>query len=161
MTGDAVISSCGTYRYLLQRWWNQKLENVLFIMLNPSKADATTPDPTMTRCVGFAQDLGFGSLEIVNLFAFRSTDPRELRRTFDPVGPDNDEYIRDAVRVAHMVICAWGTKSPIPHRAPYVLNLLKTMNVQPQALRVTKGGHPAHPLYLPAGLTPKFFGHKV
>lgn len=162
MTGDAYFSVCGRYRYWLTRVWDRALPRVCFVMLNPSIAGADNPDPTMRRCLGFAKDLGFGSLEIVNLFALVSTDPAALRLADDPVGPENDDCIRAAVKRAAMAICAWGTKSPIPWRAPYVFNILKVMSVQPVALRVTKGRHPSHPLYLPAGLQPtNFFGHYV
>jgi hypothetical protein len=78
-------------------------------MLNPSTADAETNDPTnIRRCIRFAIDIGCGSLEVVNLFALRATDPRELARHPDAVGPQNERYLHDAAFRADWLICAWG-----------------------------------------------------
>src|SRR6266853_1863301 len=95
-SGDAIISPCGTYRYLLQRFWDVKRQAVCFIMLNPSTADASANDPTIERCMRRAALLGFGQLEVVNLFGLRATDPSELHRHFDPIGPENDEILLGA-----------------------------------------------------------------
>lgn len=152
--GDAIISDCGTYRYLLQRFWDQRLEALNFVMLNPSTADASLDDPTIRRCLGFARTLGFGQLEVTNLFALRSTDPAALRGHADPVGPDNDECIVSSAKVCHMTICAWGNHGGYLGRAQHVLALLHAAGVTPRALRLGKDGSPAHPLYLPADLRP-------
>ena len=152
---DAIISHCGIYRYLLQRSWDVRLEAVCFVMLNPSTANASMDDPTIRRCLGFAQRLGFGQLEVVNLFALRSTDPANLRKHIDPIGPENDEQIVAAVKVCHMTICAWGGNGSYRNRDKAVLKLLRDNGVVPNALRVSKAGYPAHPLYLPYQLTPR------
>lgn len=156
MNKDALLSPCGTYRYLLQRSWDASREAVCFVMLNPSTADADIDDPTIRKCIGFAQRLGYGQLEVVNLFAYRSTDPDKLRTVSDPVGPENDDVIAGSIAVCHTIICGWGTKSP-PRltRAPYVLNLIHKMGKIPMALKLTKGGHPQHPLYLPYEAQPQ------
>jgi hypothetical protein len=155
MHRDAIISDCGTYRYLLQRSWNYRLQAVCFVMLNPSTADATIDDPTIRRCLGFARDLGFGQLEVVNLFGLRATQPAALKKQIDPVGPENDEQILQASRVCHLTICAWGTHGTYRGRDKSVLKLLRENGVIPHALRLSKHGHPAHPLYLPANLQPE------
>jgi hypothetical protein len=157
MIKDAVISECGTYRYKLRRRWGEGAA-VCFIMLNPSTADASIDDPTIRKCVGFAKLLGYEQLDVVNLFAYRSTDPSKLRMVPDPIGVENNRYIMSAVESCAAVICAWGAGSPIEYRGPWVQKvMLKRMGITPLALKVTKGGHPAHPLYLPYTCTPKEF----
>ena len=154
MNRDAILSECGTYRYLLQRSWDVRLQAVCFIMLNPSTADATQDDPTIRRCIGFAQRLGFGQLEVVNLFALRATQPAALKVHVDPIGPENDEQIIAAAKVCHMTICAWGSHGSLKARNGVVLKMLRSNNIQPHALRLSKHGHPSHPLYLPYELQP-------
>ena len=154
MNCDAIISECGTYRYLLQRSWDVKLKAVCFVMLNPSTADASVDDPTIRRCLGFSQRLGFGQLEVVNLFALRSTNPANLRKHRDPVGPENDEQIITAAHVCNITICAWGNNGGYKDRDKMILELLRDNGVVPHALRLSKDGRPAHPLYLPYSLQP-------
>lgn len=154
MHKDAIISECGQYRYLLQRSWDVRQQAVCFIMLNPSTADASLDDPTIRRCLGFAKDLGFGQLEVVNLFGLRATDPKVMRSHADPIGPENDEQLIRSATICHQTICAWGAHGTHKDRGRAVLALLRRAGVQPHALRLTKAGHPAHPLYLPANLKP-------
>src|SRR5262249_14212908 len=93
----AVISDCGRYRYSLTRRWGDAAEpRALFVMLNPSTADAEQDDPTIRRCIGFAKAWGMGSLEVVNLYALRATDPAALLSAPDPIGPKNDTMITSA-----------------------------------------------------------------
>jgi hypothetical protein len=82
----AFIDLTGKYRYTLSRVWNGNLGRVVFILLNPSTADAFKDDPTVKKCISFAKHWNFGSLEIVNLFAYRSTDAKYLKNISDPVG---------------------------------------------------------------------------
>src|SRR3954454_15761859 len=89
---NAVISACGRYRYLLSRQVGPGLRTATFIMLNPSTADATNDDPTIRRCIGFARQWGCGRLAVLNLFAVRATDPAEMKRADDPVGPENRDW---------------------------------------------------------------------
>jgi len=123
-------------------------------MLNPSTADASVDDPTIRRCLGFAHDLGFGQLEVVNLFALRATDPKKLGLHHDPIGGDNDYQIIQSARICKLTICAWGTNGTLKARNKAVLSLLREGGITPHALRFSKQGHPAHPLYLPKGLQP-------
>jgi hypothetical protein len=92
MTATAVLSDCGTYRYRLGRRWAEGPVDV-WIMLNPSTADATVDDRTIRRCMEFSRRWGAGALVVGNLFALRATDPAELVRHPDPIGPDNDEHL--------------------------------------------------------------------
>ena len=146
MSEGAVLSSCGQYRYRLHRSWLTGEGTVLFIMLNPSTADAKTDDPTIRRCIGFAQRWGFRELVVGNLFAWRTTDPRELRMARDPVGPENDGHLIEMSDSADATIAAWGAHGAYHHRDLAVLGLLKAA----ESLGLTKQGHPRHPLYLRA-----------
>lgn len=124
MKKTATISDCGKYRYNLTREWDDSLPRLLFVMLNPSTADDEVDDPTIRRCISRAKGNSFGSVEVVNLFAYRATNPDELKRTEDPVGPENDKHIIEAVNRAHTIIIAWGTKGGLNHRDHYVSKLL-------------------------------------
>jgi hypothetical protein len=141
------------YRYDLWRIvpGTDGTERVLFVMLNPSTARHDIPDPTITRCLGFAKRLGAGRLDVVNLFAFRATNPEDLDLFLHPVGPDNDEVIMRAAEKAEMVVCAWGAKKAHRHpdRAQEVVEILRAAGHPTlHCLGETKAGHPRHPLYL-------------
>lgn len=139
------------YRYTLSRgpWLNGE-GTVLFVMLNPSTADERQDDPTIRRCVRFAQSWGFAQLLVGNLYALRATDPWELFAAEDPVGPGNDERLRVMAARAQEIVVAWGaTLHPQPERVRHVLELLKSYRVA-WCLGQTKGLHPRHPLYVRA-----------
>ena len=87
---NAIFSDCRKYRYVLSRTWNDKKKTILFIGLNPSTADEKIDDPTIRRCINYAQNWGYGSLLMVNLFAYRATIPTELKNVKNPIGNDND-----------------------------------------------------------------------
>lgn len=151
---DAVFSPCRTYRYRLDRhlsgplFANQRV--CTFVMLNPSTADEVDDDPTIRRVQGFARREGCTRLVVVNLFALRSTDPDGLHYHDAPVGPDNDAAIRDAVREADLVVCAWGGHEAARERGPAVLSAIREWGAQPMCLGQTRiSGAPRHPLYLP------------
>ena len=144
----ATISDCGRYRYTLERHWDGDKPAVLFVMLNPSTADAERDDPTIRRCISFAKDWGYGSLLVGNLFAWRATDPKELFGVEDPVGPENDVALAGMRDRARLVVCAWGANR-VAHgttRADSVRGMLG----QSRALGLTRAGAPRHPLYVPA-----------
>jgi hypothetical protein len=153
--GGALFDPGGRYRYRLWRRWAAG-RTVAFVMLNPSTADADRDDPTIRRCAGFARAWGFGGMTVVNLFALRATDPARLRRARDPVGRDNDRHIAAAAADASMVLVAWGVHGALDGRDRTVLALLAGR--QPRCLGVTRGGHPRHPLYLPAATRSRPFG---
>jgi hypothetical protein len=141
----AMLSPCRTYRYTLDRTWDASLPVALFIMLNPSTADASEDDPTIRRCRSFATREGCGGLTVVNLFALRSTDPAALTSHPDPVGPDNDTRIALALdRQPAVVIAAWGSHPFARSRARQVAAPLARL----RCLGTTKGGDPRHPLYV-------------
>lgn len=147
---SAVLSPCGTYRYELTRRWSSR-SLVGWVMLNPSTADADVDDRTVRRCIGFAKGWGFGGIIIRNLFALRATDPSELDRHADPIGPENDAYLSRCAD-EEMTVVAWGARGGDRGRA--VLDLLEGQGVRPYQLAVTDDGQPRHPLYLRAGLVP-------
>ena len=95
MQGGAVIT--GNYRYLLWREWDTNNKTISFIMLNPNSADAEVNDPTITRCINFALSWGYGRLEVVNLFAYRTSKPSLLKQVTEPIGIDNDRFILESV----------------------------------------------------------------
>ncbi len=145
----ALIDPTGKYRYFLSRKWAQDRGRACFIMLNPSTADAEKDDSTIRRCIWFAKSLGCGSLYVVNLFAFRATNPRELLRTSDPVGPENDKHIKWAVGRSNYIIAAWGVEKPnYTRRAAVVRGLLAKEGKQIHCFGMTKNGCPRHPLML-------------
>lgn len=126
-------------------------KTVAFIMLNPSTGDAVEDDPTIRRCKGFAQSWGYTKLVVVNLFAYRSTNPDELRQIDDPVGRDNMIHVLGEAAAADMVVCAWGALGPLRDQAVIVLQRLTARRIVLHCLGRTKGGHPRHPLYVPKG----------
>jgi hypothetical protein len=139
------------YRYRLRRTWAAG-PRVAFIGLNPSTADATADDPTVRRCVGFARAWGFGGVDVINLFAFRVTEPRVLRRAVDPVGPDNDDHLLEVATGAGRVVAAWGVHGTHRNRDVTVLGLLRGAGMSISCLSHTQAGHPRHPLYAKASL---------
>lgn len=152
---DAAISDCTRYRYSLKRWWDDGEDKpwACFVMLNPSTADAAKDDPTIRRCMSFAQSWGCVGIYVFNLFALRATDPRELAKAVDPIGPENDWFIRTYARMAKgPMVAAWGAHAFAASRAKAVTTLLNKAGIALQCLGVTKDGHPRHPLYV-AGAT--------
>lgn len=156
MHRSAAFSPCRRYRYRLCRVWNPKLSSVMFVGLNPSTADEQDDDPTVRRCIGFARKWNFGGLILVNLFAYRSTNPSGLFAVADPVGPGNDKHIMAIARAAERVVLAWGTHGTLLDRDQHVLSLLPGA----YCLGVTKEGHPKHPLYLAGNTSVRPF-HRV
>ncbi len=140
----AYFSECKKYRYSLHRKWSNK-PLLLFIMLNPSTADANIDDPTIEKCIYFSKKWGFGGILVGNLFAYRSTDPKKLKKTTDPEGADNKRFIKKMVAKASTVICAWGNGYGPP---PNYLKRLTELHY----LKINKDGTPAHPLYLKKSL---------
>lgn len=149
--GSAVISGCGRYRYSLERCWADG-PTVAFVMLNPSTADAYQDDATLRRITAFARAWNYGALIVGNLYAYRATDPADLWKTPDPVGPDNNQHLVRIVKQSNRIIAAWGAHAR-PDRIAEVLALAGMNGLE--ALALTKDGQPRHPLRLPGNLTPQ------
>lgn len=153
-----------TYRYRLWREWGDGRKRVLWLMLNPSTADASKNDPTITRCIEFSKRWGFESLEVCNLFAFRATDPSGLLIATDPIGPGNADALVVAAGLCRRIVCAWGAHGSLHGRDAEVrerLKLLTSFANPPDVvcLGLTQDGHPKHPLargkaFVPYTFTP-------
>jgi hypothetical protein len=153
----AVFSPCLIFRYRL--WWTWAAgPRVAFIGLNPSTADATADDPTVRRCIGFARAWGYGGVDVVNLFAFRATEPRVLKRAVDPNGPDNNDHLFEVAKGVGRVVAAWGVHGTHCDRDDTVLELLRAAGVKVSCLSRTRAGYPRHPLYAKASLRCRPFG---
>ena len=159
---EAAFSSCGRYRWWLERQWEPERPRLLFMGLNPSSADADRDDPTLRRLIGFARSWGFGALEVLNLFARCSSSPAVLRRCSHPVGDDNDGWICARVQQlgsdpANALWLGWGNGGAWRQRDQQVLQQLQ--HLTPPALSwltlgLTARGAPRHPLYAPAAAPP-------
>lgn len=164
-TREADISPCGLYRYTLHHRWDhdssEPQEVLGWIMLNPSTADARQDDPTIRRVQRFSEDWGYGGFKVCNLFAWRATDPEELKEATHSVGPLNDGAIIDLAAACPLIICAWGTGGALNDRAAHVLRLLGDVGANMAYLKLSKDGHPCHPLYLKGDLKPKKFNFPV
>ena len=159
--GGAVVSPCGRYRYTLHRvWGDDDSRAVTFIMLNPSTADGREDDPTIRRCIGLAKRLGFGRMYVVNLFAFRATDPADLfghlRYGDDTMQPDERTYLLRATADSDTIIAAWGAagrtlvdREAVQKRSEHIREILSIRERTLHCLGRTKSGAPRHPLYLP------------
>lgn len=161
MQGSARFSPCGLYRYELSRTWGPgPRRTMVFVMLNPSTADERVLDPTVRRCIGFAKREGCTALEVLNIFALRSTNPKALYAHADPIGPENNAALESALAFARMhdrpVVAAWGTHGRLLDRGSQVAAMAQRQGVQLLTLKPTGSGHPGHPLYLRdnAPLTP-------
>lgn len=153
----ADFSPCGRYRYRLWRIWDRSKPLCVFLMLNPSKADAQHNDPTVERCERRAREWGYGGLVVINLFAFRATDPAVMLTYPEPIGPENDAAIRTAAQEAGLLVLAWGNEGAHRDRSAEVRKLLFAAGVKAHSLKVNGSGEPAHPLYLSYALRPQPF----
>ncbi len=140
---NATFSDCRKYRYGLSRTWNGKKKTILFIGLNPSTANEKIDDPTIRRCINYAQNWGYGSLLMVNLFAYRATMPSELKNVKNPIGNDNDLQIIELSKKADIAVAAWGNEGTLLNRDKEVKKILPNL----MCLKINKSGQPSHPLY--------------
>ena len=146
MHRSAIFSPCQRYRYRLSRRWSED-PCVTFVMLNPSTADAVQDDPTIRRCIGFAQREGFGGLDVVNLFAGRATRPEDLFAMNDPAGPENTRFLIKQFRSRAPVIAAWGAHPKAQQAFSELRQNIRLPKMM--CLGMSKAGSPRHPLYLP------------
>ncbi len=149
MKRSAHFSRCKRYRYALWRTWDPHRPSMLFIGLNPSTADAIEDDPTIRRCIRFAEDWGYGGLAVANLFAYRATKPAVLMRELHPIGRLNDRWLLRLAAQTDVCVAAWGNGGSHLGRDAEVVALLNGL----QCLGVTASGAPRHPLYVPGDAT--------
>lgn len=158
---NAVLSGDGLYRYSLTRTWDRSLPTVVFVMHNPSTADANVDDPTIRRIESFARAWGYGQVAVVNLYAIRSPDPKIIRYVSNPTGcPQNQQHIKELLTRENpsMIVYAWGNQKPEP-------DWLHALVKEPYCLGVSlRGNVPKHPLYLRKSTLPQRYqrtnGHK-
>ena len=146
----AVFSDCRKYRYALWRMWDENKPLVMIIGLNPSTADETRNDPTITRCISFARSWRYGAVCVTNLFGFRATAPSELKAYHDPIGKENDAWVHEMAKEAAITVAAWGNHGKFLNRSIEFLSSLDQLHF----IQMNKSGEPAHPLYLKAELKP-------
>jgi hypothetical protein len=163
VSGDAAFGGDNDcYRYCLTRTWDINKKIALFVMMNPSTASPLVDDPTIakvTRMVKKWDNGGYGTLLVGNTFAYRATDQNRLLEVADPIGPDNDKYLKEMAELSSMVVFAYGTpkhKSLRP-RGLQVFHMMKEAGVAPYILRLSKNGIPYHPLYLPEATIPELW----
>ncbi len=152
----ALYSKCEQYRYRLRRHWEDG-KRIAFLMLNPSTATELKNDPTVERCERRALNLGYGGFEVINIFALRSTDPKGLYSSDDPIGALNDQAILDAVNNCDDVLCAWGNHGALGARGHIVRQIISTADRPLLHLGITKIGQPKHPLYVSYATQPEAF----
>lgn len=153
------------YRYFLRRPWHEQVTQgfadmtimsedrppIAFLLLNPSTADEIKDDPTVARCRRFAVAWGYGEVLILNAFAFRATDPMDMKQASDPVGPQNDQIILESLKAVNclggQIVCGWGNHGKHQKRG-LALRTLLAGHKGVKCFPVTKQGEPGHPLYL-------------
>jgi hypothetical protein len=151
---SAKYSPCRKYRYTLKRVWNKNKPLAAFIGLNPSTATEIKNDPTVNRCMNYANDWGYGGIIMLNIFAYRATDPKEMKAVEEPVGKHTDFWLQVMAQEAALTLACWGTHGEHLARGKQVLALVDNL----KCLGTTKHGHPKHPLYLKKDLKPLPFG---
>ena len=156
MKTDATLSEDRRYRYVLSRIWDESKPTVMIIGLNPSTADETENDPTIERCISFARSWEYGGIYMLNLFAFRATKPKDMFDAENPIGRDNDQYIKKYSKICDKVVCAWGNDGSYKNRSREILAMIDNIYY----LKLNKTGEPAHPLYLKGDLKPIKFEKK-
>jgi hypothetical protein len=152
---QTIFSPSRKWRYTLWREFEggEGKPYCQFIGLNPSTADEKNDDPTVRRCINFAKSWGFGALCMTNIFAYRATDPRVMKAQADPVGPDNDYWLKEISKGAGLVVAAWGTHGAFMNRGRQVVELLGNL----ECLDITQGGFPKHPLYVRKDIERKIY----
>ena len=155
MHKDAHFSEDRKYRYALWRIWDESKSCAMFIGLNPSTADEEKNDPTVSRCQNWAREWDYGGLCMANIFAYRATKPRDLKRRDNPVGRATDRWIRKLADQAGIIVAVWGNHGRYRDRANEVLELLSDKTIY--CLEKTGEGQPRHPLGVKKKVTPQLY----
>jgi len=150
LKNTAKLSRCRQYRYALWRTWDNRKSYVMFIGLNPSTADESTDDPTLIRCMNFAKSWGYGGVCIANLFAYRATDPADMKAAENPIGSQNNKWLKILAEDAGLIVAAWGNDGAYLGRSDQVKKRLKDVH----CLKMNKSGEAAHHLYQRADVRP-------
>ncbi|MGH1539147.1 MAG: DUF1643 domain-containing protein [Arenicella sp.] len=150
MKNTAKLSECRKYRFALWRTWDDSKPYVMFVGLNPSTADETTDDRTLARCISYAKSWGYGGVCMANLFAYRATEPNDMKAVKDPIGAENNDWLKKLANDAGLIVAAWGNDGSYLDRSEQVKALLPEVH----CLKLNKSGEPAHPLYQKADIKP-------
>lgn len=148
MIKNAVLSEDRVYRYALWRIWDESMKRVLFIGLNPSTADEVEDDSTVKRCISYARQWGFGGVILGNLFAYRATNSSEMMDASDPIGCENDSWLKKLANESDLIVAVWGNGGQFKGRAIEVVSMLQKL----YCLQITSKGEPHHTRGLPDGL---------
>lgn len=136
------------YRYVLWREWDLGLPYMAVIGLNPSTADEVKNDPTVAKCVRLAKRWNLGALCMLNLFAWRDTDPDKMKAQDQPIGQDNDRWLIECCRGAGLILAAWGNHGQHRGRSGAVRSMLQGQGLTLHALKLNSTMEPQHPLYV-------------
>ena len=150
MKTRAELSSCRKYRYALWRAWDEGKDKVMFIGLNPSTADKVEDDRTIKRCISYAKQWGYGGIIMGNLFAYRTPSPDKMMQSKDPVGPENNTWLKRLSEQADIVVAMWGNSGGFLNRSREVTKMFPNL----LCLRITGAGQPHHTRGLPNGIKP-------
>ena len=151
MKKNAILSEDRKYRYVLSRIWDETKPKVMIIGLNPSTADETEDDPTIGRCISFSKSWGYGGVYMLNLFAFRATQPKDMFNAENPIGLENNSYIEIYSKKVDKIVCAWGNHGIYKNRGNEIREKFDKLFY----LKLNQTGEPAHPLYLKSESVPK------
>ena len=128
---SCTFSTDRTYRYILHHdcgdLFTQKRRRIVWIGLNPSTADELALDPTLEVVRRYSKKWQLSEIVMLNLFAFRATDPREMKKVADPVGPDNDKHLLAETQAAQRVIACWGDHGVFMDRDKQVCKPLRVL----------------------------------
>lgn len=151
LSRGAEFSADKKHRTFLWRRWDEKKPAILFIGLNPSTADDVDDDPTIGRCIHFAYTWGYGALHMMNLFTLVTSEPEDLLTTTTPnCVAGYDAHLWNVGRFSARIIFCWGAFKEARERSKQVIKMFPKAH----CLRLTKHGHPWHPLYMPEEATP-------
>lgn len=149
---SAIISSCGTYRYRLERTVQLSGRVFAYFGVNGSTATATEDDHTVRKWIGFTKVNGGQRFIVGNAFAYRATDVRTLAAAVDPIGPDNDIHLANIIADAEILVPCWGTRTKLPRRLHARLDELRDQLLASGkpvlTLGLSNSGDPLHPLTL-------------
>ncbi|MCK4441078.1 MAG: DUF1643 domain-containing protein [Sulfurovaceae bacterium] len=151
MQKNAIFSKDREYRYVLSRIWDETKPIIMIIGLNPSTADETEDDPTIRRCTNFSKSWGYGGVYMLNLFAFRATQPSDMFEALNPIGDENNNFIEIYTKKVDKIVCAWGNDGIYKDRSQYIRENFNNLFY----LKMNKTGEPSHPLYLKSDLVPQ------
>jgi len=146
----AELSYCRNYRYALWRTWDDEKGKAMFIGLNPSTANEIEDDRTIKRCISYAKQWGYGGIIMGNLFAYRTPSPAKMMMSNDPVGPENDTWLKRLSEEADIVVAMWGNSGSFLNRSNEVVKMFPSL----MCLRITNAGQPHHTRGLPDGIKP-------